>query len=181
MLVQGGDAGTWNGSAYTGISGLVASGRNGGNWNGSGIVTSMSDAGPSRGLTTLAAAKADDVGYVGKTVAGHVVSSGDAIVMYTYTGDANLDGKINADDYFQIDSHLNKSANSAKSYFNGDFNYDGKINGDDYFLIDNAFAGQGAPFSGGASVSGVSAVPEPLGLAFLPAMALLLRRRKRAM
>ena len=53
--------------------------------------------------------------------------------MYTYCGDANLDGLINGDDYFRIDNgffaHLS-------GFSNGDFNYDGVINADDYFLID---------------------------------------------
>ncbi len=97
--------------------------------------------------------------------------------MYTYAGDANLDGKINADDYFQIDSHYNKTADSAKSYLDGDFNYDGKINGDDYFLIDMNFHAQGAAFSASEPVSlaGIQAVPEPamtgLGVVLLGSLA----------
>jgi hypothetical protein len=101
--------------------------------------------------------------------------------MYTYNGDANLSGKVDADDYFQIDSHYNKSDNASKSYFNGDFNYDGKINGDDYMLIDSAFAGQGAPFSSGAAVAGVTAVPEPAAgvtLSVLGALSMLRRPRR---
>jgi hypothetical protein len=120
-------------------------------------------------------------GDVGKTTfAGTSVSSSDVLAMYTYTGDANLSGKIDADDYFQIDSHFNKSANSAMSWFNGDFNYDGKINGDDYFLIDNAYVGQGAPFGSGGLASAASAVPEPLGLGWVAfAVTAFARRRRR--
>ena len=67
--------------------------------------------------------------------------------MYTYTGDANMDGKVDADDYFQIDSNYNKSgptpgSGTAFGFNKGDFNYDGHINGDDYFLIDSAYANQ---------------------------------------
>ena len=65
----------------------------------------------------------------------------ETLVMYTYNGDANLDGKVNADDYFIIDSNYNKSG-SVFGFNNGDFNYDGQINGDDYFAIDSGFAGQ---------------------------------------
>jgi hypothetical protein len=106
--------------------------------------------------------------------------------MYTYNGDANLSGHVDADDYFQIDSHYNKSANSVKLWINGDFNYDGKINGDDYMLIDNAYVGQGAPFSTsglpGGLPGGVSAVPEPasLGLIGMAAVGLFGRRRRRS-
>jgi hypothetical protein len=171
--------GSWNGSNYDGVTGLIKSGRSAsGDWSGSGIVTSMTAAALGSQITTLAIATAGDLGKT--SFGGQSVLPTDVLVMYTYTGDANLSGKIDADDYFQIDSHYSKSTNSAKSWLNGDFNYDGAINGDDYLLIDNAYAGQGAPFSSGAPAAGVSAVPEPSNVAFLSAMALLLRRRKRA-
>jgi hypothetical protein len=128
-------------------------------------------------ITTLAIATAGDLGKT--SFGGQSVLPTDVLVMYTYTGDANLSGKIDADDYFQIDSHYSKSTNSAKSWLNGDFNYDGKINGDDYFLIDNAFAGQGAPFSSGPVAGGVSAVPEPAGVAIILSAALIGHRRRR--
>ena len=81
-------------------------------------------------------ASATDAGYAGGTFGGLPVSSGDALVMYTWGGDANLDGTLNGDDYFQIDSHFNQDG-TIFGYFNGDFNYDGSINGDDYFIIDS--------------------------------------------
>jgi autotransporter-associated beta strand protein len=182
MIVAGGSVGAWNGSNYDGVTGQIRSARNGGvgggAWNGSGITTSMTDASSPNRLTSLAVAMAGDVGKT--TFAGTSVSSSDVLAMYTYTGDANLSGKIDADDYFQIDSHFNKSANSAMSWFNGDFNYDGKINGDDYFLIDNAYVGQGAPFGSGGLASGESAVPEPLGLGWVGfAVTAFARRRRR--
>ena len=105
----------------------------------------------------------------------------DTLVMYTWNGDANLDGKVNADDYFQIDSHYNSTADAAKSFHNGDFNYDGHINGDDYALIDAAFAGQTGTFPSAPGLAGVSAVPEPASLAgIVIAAALSLKRRRRA-
>ena len=54
---------------------------------------------------------------------------------FTYGGDANLDGRINIDDYGRIDGHVSQSG-SAFGWFNGDFNLDGKINIDDYGIID---------------------------------------------
>ena len=59
---------------------------------------------------------------------------------YTYYGDANLDGKVDASDYSLID---NGYLNHLTGWYNGDFNYDGVINGSDYTLIDNAFNMQG--------------------------------------
>jgi hypothetical protein len=65
----------------------------------------------------------------------------DVLVKYTYYGDANLDGKIDASDYSRID---NGFLNHLTGWSNGDINYDGVINGSDYTLIDNAFNMQGA-------------------------------------
>src|SRR2546421_12923598 len=46
--------GTWNASAYAGVAGLIASGRNGGTWGGAGIVASQARA--TGNSTTLRAA-----------------------------------------------------------------------------------------------------------------------------
>lgn len=172
LVVLNGTAGTWNGSSYSGIAGLVRSGRNGGNWNGPGIITSMTAA--TSQTTTLAVALTSEIS---KTTFGNVsVAPADVLVMYTYTGDANLSGKIDADDYFAIDSNLSKSG-AVFGFSKGDFNYDGLINGDDYFLIDSAFASQGPAFSSAS----VAAVPEPSLLAVLPlaGFAIAGRRRRR--
>ena len=168
LVITNGSIGTWNGSNYTGVLGQIKSGRNAGAWNGAGIITSQSLAVSQ--TTTLAVAKAADVNKT--TFGGISISANDVLVMYTYTGDANLDGKINADDYFAIDSHYNKP--SVPSYIAGDFNYDGKINGDDYALIDNAFASQTITYG----PSGVTSVPEPSTLAALALTTLALRRRR---
>ena len=151
-----------------------------GSWNGTtGIITTQSDAQTAQSyLTTLAVATADDIGRVGQTFGGQTVATGDVLVMYTYAGDANLSGRINADDYFQIDSSMNKPS-SLVSYFHGDFNYDGKINGDDYFLIDSNFSRQGAAFSTGALPEGISIVPEPTAAALLTVAATMALRRRR--
>jgi hypothetical protein len=63
----------------------------------------------------------------------------------------NGDGRVNADDYFAIDSNF-LSPPARPFYAQGDFNGDGVINADDYFLIDSAFLGQGQPLRGGAAV-----------------------------
>ncbi len=171
VVTTPGSVGTWNGTAYSGVTAQIASGYSGGTWSGNGIVTSQMQAAAPSLLTALAVAAAGDVNKT--TFGGVPVSSTDTLVMYTWTGDANLDGKVNADDYFQIDSHYNQSGGPTTSWLNGDFNYDGKINGDDYVLIDAAFAAQGGavfPAAPTGGLAGVSAVPEPVGLVMvLPA------------
>src|SRR5207247_5816287 len=90
--------------------------------------------------------------------AGQVVTGSDTLVMYTYGGDANLDGKINVDDYGHIDSSI---PIGLTGWINGDFNYDGKINVDDYGIIDFNIGIQGAPFSTSlAATSPVAGLPE---------------------
>jgi hypothetical protein len=97
---------------------------------------------------------------------GQSTNDGDVLVKYTYFGDTNLDGVVNASDYLAIDSAYNHNqailANPGANpgayleagWANGDFNYDGVINGDDYTLMDNAYNSQA-----GVSFAGVSAGP----------------------
>jgi hypothetical protein len=180
MVVRGGAADFWNGAHYTGVTGQVQDGRNSGSWNGTGIVTSMSAAQGATGLTTLAVAAASDVlGLApGDTAmwSGETVSSTDMLVKYTYAGDADLSGAINADDYFQIDKNV---GSDSPTFFKGDFNYDGQINGDDYYVIDSNFVQQNTVFSAPLA-EGVSSVPEPAGVLMVAlASVATLRRRRR--
>jgi hypothetical protein len=102
--------------------------------------------------------------------------------MYTYAGDANLDGRIDAGDYGIIDNFVQVAG--ASGYANGDFNYDGFIDAGDYGVIDNNVQAQGAPLTivgSSTTLSSVTAVPEPsaCGYAILAA-ALASRRRRRS-
>jgi hypothetical protein len=161
-------AGTWNGAAYTDATALVVSGRGTGNlWDGtSGIITGQSAAIGSN-FTSIGVAKASNVLPSTATAtalwAGQTVTGTDTLVMYTYGGDATMDGKINVDDYIKIDSGI---AAGLTGWSNGDFNYDGKVNVDDYTLFIDANIGiQGTPFPTaggiGGGALGVTAVPEP--------------------
>jgi hypothetical protein len=78
------------------------------------------------------------------TFAGLPVDSTTLLLFPTLTGDTNLDGHLNADDYATLDRSLAKSTPNAH-WTDGDFNYDGTINNEDYFLIDRTFLLQGGP------------------------------------
>jgi hypothetical protein len=154
-------------------------------WNGAGgIITTETAAGWSSSslATTLAVARAGDVRPGTQTFGGIDPADNDALVMYTWNGDANLSGSVDADDYFVIDSNYNDSG-SVFGFNKGDFDYDGDIDGDDFARIDAGFVAQGAPFTPGAPVGprGVTAVPEPgsVGVLGLSVVGLLRRRRRR--
>jgi len=118
------------------VAALIRSGRSGGAWTKPGITSSTARSRPMTGLAAVAN------------------NQGEVVVKYTWDGDANLDGLINADDYFQIDSGY---ITQAKGWYNGDFNYDDIINADDYFLIDSAFIGQTGPLAASKPEPAVSA------------------------
>jgi hypothetical protein len=119
VLVNAGDAGSLTGGAYTGIAGLGAAGR---------ITTSRPAAQGGNPVMRL----------------GVSASGSDVKVLYTYAGDADLNGKLDGDDYFILDSHaLPQAIQAYFGWWNGDFDYNGKINGDDYFILDSNLGRQG--------------------------------------
>ena len=71
---------------------------------------------------------------------GQTVDSTAVLVKYTYTGDADLNGHIDGDDYFRVDLGFNSG---VPSYLHGDFDLNGRIDADDYFLVDYNFIKQG--------------------------------------
>jgi hypothetical protein len=193
LIVAGGNVGTWSGTAYTGVAGLVDAGR--GNapnaqWDGpGGIVTSDTRAIATSDLVSIGVARVDDVRGIAPTAtttfAGQTVLGSDVLAMVTWGGDANLDGQINIDDYGRIDANVSKSG-AVFGWSNGDFNYDGNINIDDYGIIDGNIGRQTGAFPASAAVTqritglshGVAAVPEP-ALAGVVALPLLLLNRRR--
>jgi hypothetical protein len=179
---------------YDGVHGLVQQGRGNGVWDGtSGITTSMTDA-TSGVLTSLATASGAELGLgPGDTMlfGGQTMTDTDTVVMYTWGGDADLNGDLNGDDYFFIDSNVINSG-SVFGYTKGDFDYNGLINGDDYFILDSNITFQNstggdeglifwvrAPERGDGG--GLAAVPEPasIGVLGMAACSLLGRRRRR--
>jgi hypothetical protein len=123
------------------IAGFVAAyigfARKGGRWDGRGI-TSSAAAGSL--ATSLGYAEASDVfGLAGGNFGGTPVDGTAVLVKFTWTGDTDLNGVINFDDYVRTDSGFN---NHKSGWFNGDFDYDARVTFDDYVLIDLAFNAQ---------------------------------------
>jgi hypothetical protein len=161
---------------------LVRRARNSelGRWRGSGITSSAAAENPLTGLALVLNSRSvnGEPEPIFTNVSGEPTVLNDVIVKYAYNGDSNLDGRINADDYFRIDQGF-LAQPPEPGYRDGDFNYDGIVNADDYFLIDQAFLGQGAPLLADNPLSPASA-PEPCTLALLSALLGLGCRRRRS-
>jgi hypothetical protein len=126
--------GSWTGSAYDGVTGLIAAGALG-----------SSDIGAS-GLYALAVAEASDILNPAPTAlwSGVTVDGTSTLIKFTYAGDANLSGNVDIDDYGQIDFNFS-TGGAFTGQFNGDFNLDGVIDIDDYGIIDFVYPIQGPP------------------------------------
>jgi hypothetical protein len=138
------------------------------------------------GTTTIGVNKASEVLFIGPAetamFGGLTVTGSSTLAMYTYAGDVNFDGLVDASDYGIIDNFFQFPGTTG--YANGDFNYDGVIDAGDYGIIDNTFQNQGAPIpvnAGTAALSGVTAVPEPasLGVIAIASAGMFGRRRRR--
>ena len=175
------------GSSLAALSSQAALGL-AGNWNNSSGINSVSAA--SNHLTAVGIIQNNQSGSALFTAShpfdGTTPGTSDILAKYTYYGDANLSGNVDASDYSLIDSGF---ITHATGWFNGDFNYDGIINGSDYTLIDNAFNTQGAAITSSlanplasiaAEIANPSSVPEPTtALMMIPALAIISRRRQR--
>jgi hypothetical protein len=132
-------------SPFASLSSYLATGRGiGANWQGpAGILSSV--AATRGGVTALALGEAAALfgltGNESAAFAGQTVDATTVMIKYTYDGDSNLDGLIDAADYGVIDNFVQFPGSNG--YFNGDFNYDGVIDAQDYGIIDNNIQVQG--------------------------------------
>lgn len=139
------------------IASYLKNGYDGGKWDGSGIQSS-----------SVATAPGTTIGYAdGNTDSNTAAAPGTILVRYTWLGDVNLDGVVNAADAAIMTQNMNMT---NADWADGDMNYDGVVNGDDLSLLL-----LGEADSGGAAI----AVPEPATMGILAAPALLLAARRR--
>jgi hypothetical protein len=192
-LITDKPAGTFSGGAYDGLHGDVANAYHSGAWDRNGLMTSMPDAGPTVGTTTIGVASASQILFIAPTAtgtfAGQNVTGATTLAVYTYAGDLNFDGRVDAQDYGIIDNFVQFPGTFG--YANGDINYDGVIDAADYGIIDNTIQLQGAPIpmsgqaiaAAGVTATGLTAVPEPTGItivAMAGIAAVSCRRRMRS-
>lgn len=140
LLIFGNDGN--QSTVFDWVKGFVVSARAGGSWTGQGITSSAAAAAAGH-RTGLAVILNDDGNGnpIFNSFDGVPVDKNTTIVKYTWNGDADMNGRVDASDYFLIDlayvTHQKKGG-----YRHGDFDHNGIVDSDDYFLIDCAYLGQ---------------------------------------
>lgn len=120
-------------------------------WSGAGITSSVASWTPWMGLAAVRNLGADGL-PIWPDLGGEPLSTNCVIVALTLNGDADLDGDIDADDYFHIDQGFINGGSTCRA---GDLDYSGSVDADDYYLIDAAFMSQ----FGGSEKAAMRAAP----------------------
>lgn len=127
-------------------------------WGGHGITSSVAAANPSV-MTAAGLVRMADfpVPTDYQPATGQSMSNVDVLIKFTYFGDADMNGVLDATDYSLIDNGFNANLNG---WINRDFSYNDDVEGTDYFLIDNAHNGSGANVLPTFTVSGNATADE---------------------
>ena len=139
------------------VQGYLATGFGNGSWNGNGLTSSIAQAiAGNAGITQKTAIGYATAASVNLTsFDGLAVNPTDVLVRYTYGGDANLDGTVNALDFNALATNFGQAGHAL--LVQGDFNYDGHVNSSDFVLLSKNF-GVTLPAT---DLSLGTAVPEP--------------------
>ena len=196
VVITAQPVGSFNGTSYTGVTGMIASAL-----QLQRVERQRPDHHRCRRRRTASPASSSPPRSRRFTCmfGGVSVAPSNVLVMYTYAGDADLNGVVDAVDYGTIDNWIQFPGTDG--YCNGDFNYDGVIDAVDYGhdrqqhpasrsahphrwrlrQLPGALPMDAA--GGGTTMSGVTAVPEPSAAAAAVSpcspRALLTRRRRR--
>jgi hypothetical protein len=161
-------------SPLASIRQAALSAYNDGTWNGPGIGSGLAAAvaidGSNTHKTAVGYAEAAALGI--SSFAGQSVDGTTIVMRYTYSGDANLDGKVNAMDFNLLATNF---GGNSKVWSDADFNFDGTVNSADFAAIaTNYNLALASPALG-------TLVPEPgaIGIAGIGMGVLSARRRRR--
>jgi len=148
-------------------------GFNDGTWMGQGITSATAAANTNfdTGLSVI------DNALVGYTdFSGQPVTADSILLKYTYYGDIDQNGQVDADDLTVFASGFGRA--SGATQVDGDIDFNGAVNADDLTVFANNFGkGIGSPLA----VASVQAVPEPgtFLLLMLGAVSLILHAARR--
>ncbi|HEV2293374.1 MAG TPA: GH25 family lysozyme [Tepidisphaeraceae bacterium] len=168
------------------VEAFVAKGYAGGDWSGTGgIISSIAAA--NDWIYTLGVADNSQLGWT--SFGGHAGLTGEeTLVKYTYFGDADLSGVVNAADFQLFRAGFAREMDAA--WLVGDFDYSGAVDGADFELYLFGFLNQPSTNVSGSFYGDLvtfavdngfdpTLVPEPSGAAMLALGAGLLLRRRR--
>src|SRR5205085_240466 len=148
-------------SPIAAIRGYLQQGRASGDWSGNGLTSGKAHdaAGVPGGVTkALGYAEASTLGIVGSgTLDGTQVDDSSLLIMYTISGDATMDRRVNALDFNALAS--NYGATSDAVWTAGDFNFDGMVDTNDFTEISRNFNASLTVPSPSAALG--TLVPEP--------------------
>jgi hypothetical protein len=135
----------------------VKQGYNGGDWQGLGI-TSTSSANNANTDTGLAVLDNALLGYA--TFSGVPVTADSILLKYTYYGDVDMNGQVDADDLTVFANNFGRTSGATQA--DGDIDFNGTVDADDLTVFANNFnKGVGNPLA----LASLHAVPEPSTLA----------------
>jgi glucose/arabinose dehydrogenase len=143
-------------------------------WNGNGITssTAAANAAMDTGLVLV-----DNAVFAYEEFSGQTVNADSILLKYTYYGDIDANGEVNADDLTVFANNFGRTTGAGQ--VDGDIDFDGDVDADDLTVFANNFGkGVGAPLTSGS----VEPVPEPAsvflaGVAGLVALGAMQRRR----
>jgi hypothetical protein len=110
------------------------------------------------------------------SIGGVSVGNFDVIARYTYIGDTNLDGLLDASDFNAV---LSGFTNALTGWENGDVDYSGVVDSADWALFlpaYNFYLASGVPLGDGSTPG---QIPEPTSLGILAVAGTMLVRRRR--
>jgi uncharacterized protein YjbI with pentapeptide repeats len=138
------------------LNGFVKQGHNGGDWQGTGI-TSSTAAADAEEDSTLAIADNALLGYT--QFSGQTVTDDSILLKYTYYGDIDLNGQVDADDLTVFANNFGTL--TGMTQIDGDTDFDNDVDADDLTIFaNNLGGGTGDPLN----AAGAQAVPEPAGV-----------------
>jgi hypothetical protein len=91
----------------------------------------------------------------GRTL-GYTIIGDTIVICNAIAGDVDLDGAVDADDYFAIDQGY---SSRGSNYFEGDLDFNARVDADDYFLLDSAYHRANSTVSGQPASAGGSELP----------------------
>ena len=146
-------------AAFNALYSRLVAGFAGGGWNGNGIVSSAAQ---TNSNTTLSLVDNAVLGF--STFGGEPVDANSILLKYTYFGDIDQNGQVDADDLTVFANNFGRT--SGATQVDGDIDFNGTVDADDLTVFANNFGrGVGTPL---AAVSGgvVSELPRPLSSAW---------------